>query len=243
MFSSTHPAATGGDDSSSAGRYLYQVPSPYAEWSGDSVSFSASFSSSSIRCLALLGHNLPDGATVTWSSGSTLETRNVARFKTRPQNHFTLLDADQTLTSLTCSISGAGSGLHRIAAAFAGPVWVFDQISTFRWRPRSSASVTRIDGTDWTHSGTRRRLIPMSAIGNRGEMLGVNSDGTAYSGTDAETVFATAGLHGQVIACPSQVSQSAIDALAIYGTLASAGEVKHVEGDVFRARFDVLESQ
>lgn len=229
-----------------------QVPSPHAEFEGDTGEFSfaaqdngGSADNFTVRLLALLGHTLPDGASVTFKdeSDAILDAHTVARFKTRPNNLILLLDADETIHTLKCEISGAGTGTHRIASAFAGPAKVYGQSAGTGYRNQSDASVVRIGGTDWPFVGTRRRGLPVQATGTRGEVLGVNFDGTEYSGTDWVTLLETAGQYGQVIVAPSSKTQKTIDALAIYGLLDSVGEPEHVERDIFRIGFRVLESR
>lgn len=223
-----------------------QVPSPHAEFTGDTAAFEfAAGADFTVRVLALLGHTLPDGAIVTFSDEADVQiaSHTVARFKTRPNNVILLLGADETISTIKVSISGAGTGTHRIAAMFAGPAKVFDQTAGFAYSDQSDGQVIRIGGTDWPFIGTRRRGIPVQAIGTRGEVLGINRDGTEYTGTDWVTMLETAGQFGQVIVSPSAISQKTIDALAIYGLLDSPGEPEHVEGDVFRVGFRVLESR
>lgn len=223
-----------------------QVPNPSAEFSGATAEFSITFAASStIRLLALISMDIDDSATITWkdSGGSTIASQTWSQFKTRPKNSFIVLSADENHSSVNCAISGAGSGTHRIGAAFTGKAWEFDQLAGFGWSPQSSAARTGLDGTDWVTPATRRRGIPLAAIGDRGQILGVDESGTEHSGDDAETVLDAIGLHGQIIAIPSTVNQTTIDALSIYGTLNSVGAPEHLEADIYRVRLNVLESR
>ena len=229
-----------------------QTPAPAAEFTGTGAEFqfeakdaSDAAESFTIRVLVLIGMSIPDGATIEWkeSDGTSIATQTWSRFKNRPANSYIVLDADQTVDTIRCEISGIASGTYRIAAAFAGQAWEFDQEAAFNWRGQSAASVTRISGTDWPFADTRRRGIPVQAFGNRGKILGVDRDGNEHTGDDAETVLNSIGRYGQCIVIPSQVSQDTIDALAIYGLLDSVGNPEHVDGDVFRVTFDVLESR
>jgi len=224
-----------------------QVPDPSAEFTGASAEFTlAGATARDVQLVGLISHDLPDGASVQFkqSGGTNIGSAiTVARYKNRPNNIYLLLDSALSLTAIRCAITSAGSGAHNIGTIWAGQVWEFGQLQGQRWSPQSSASVTRVAGTDWVRAGVRRRGFPGALIGTRGEILGVNADGTAYSGEDAETIFNEIGQYGPVIYCPSSLSQSTIDATAIYGVLESPGSPEHIEGDVFRARFNVLESR
>lgn len=223
-----------------------QVPSPYAEFTGTSASFTVvSSTAEDVRVLALLSHTLPESAVITWKTtgGTTITSDTWNAYKNRPANSYAVLSAAQSLSGIRCDITGANSGTNRIGGVWFSKGWEFEQTAGFRWQPQSSARITRIDGTDWTTDGVRRRGIPITAIGTRGEIIGVGKDGTIYSGDDAETVLSTAGLYGPVIAIPSIANQNTIDATAIYGALDSPGSPEHIEGDVFRVSFRVLESR
>lgn len=227
-----------------------QTPAPFAQFSGDTADFefeaqdaAGAAENFTVRVLALIGHNLADGTSITWKdeAGATIGSQTVARFKNRPNNSIILLDADDTVNTVQCQISGAGSGDHRIAAAFAGPAWVKTPAGGFQYSNTDDGGIVRVDGTAWTTRRTRVRGIPFTAVGNRGEILGVNFDGTEYSGTDAETMLQTIGKGGAVIVAPSSGTQKEIDGLSVYGVLNSAGSAEQVSGDVFRVSFDVLE--
>lgn len=231
-----------------------QTPSPHAEFTGASAEFSfqaldgaGSPETFSFQCLALIGHTLPDSAVITWKRGSddsTIATQTWARFKNRPMNSIILLNSAITDEhTIKCAITSAGSGTKRIAAAWAGPVWSFQQIADFAWTNSSDAEITRISGTDWAWADTRRRGVPVTAIGTRGEIIGLNADGTEYSGNDAETVLHEAGVYQPVILCLSDTSATRIAATTIYGALDDAGTPEQVSGDVYRVSFSVTESR
>jgi len=223
-----------------------QTPSPHAEFDGDTASFQfAAGSAFTVRLLALIGHTLPDGATVTWKDESdvTIGSQTIARFKNRPQNSYVLLSAEDSISTIKCAISGAGSGTHRIASVFAGPAITFGQAAGFGYRNQSQGSITRISGTDWPFVDVRRRGIPIQWTGQQGEIIGVNRDGTEYAGDDAETILQTVGQYGQVIVAPLSKTQAEIDATAIYGLMDSAGEPEHVDGGIMRVQFTVVESR
>lgn len=226
-----------------------QVPAPYASFSGDTAEMTATFSGE-VQLLALLGHNLPDGTSVTWKQpdGTTITTATVAQFKNRPPNLYTLISA-QTLSGVRVAISGAGSGDHRIAGLWASPVREFGALAGTRWQPRSDTRVSSIAGTDWVSPGIRRRGIPMQAIGSREDMLGVSRDGTESSADDWETIlYQIEESGGWAIVTPSHqpqgtTDQTTIDALAIYGRVQPKGAPEQIEGDRFRVRFNVVESR
>jgi len=86
-----------------------QTPSPHAEFDGDTASFQfAAGSAFTVRLLALIGHTLPDGATVTWKDESDVEigSQTIARFKNRPQNSYVLLSAEDSISTIKCAIAG-----------------------------------------------------------------------------------------------------------------------------------------
>jgi hypothetical protein len=229
-----------------------QTPGPFAEFDGDTADFSFEAQDATetaedftVRVLALIGMDLPDGITITWydESDTQLATQTWNRYKNRPRNSYIVLDSDQTTNTVRCAISGAGSGTHRIAAAWAGPAWIIGQGAGYQMRNQSDARIERVSGTDWAWAGVRRRGVPFTIFGNRGEIRGVNYDGTEYTSDDAETILHTIGLYGPVIACESSKSQNTIDALTIYGRLDSAGDPEHLDGDVWSVGFRVLESR
>jgi len=225
--------------------------SVYATWSGDTVEFSANWGSAQdFRLVALVAHDLDEGATITWKnlSGPTLATQTWNRFKTRPRNAYQYFSSAQSLSGIRVAISGAGSGDHRIGTLVASPAAEFELLANARWTPESPALKSSIGGTDWTTSGVRRRGVPVDVIAKRDEILGVSRDGTAFSGDDFETILDTIGLHGFCTVCPSHdvsgtINQNKIDAHTIYGTLASIGAPEHVDGEIMRLSFRVLENR
>jgi len=229
-----------------------QTPGPFAEFEGDTADFqfqaqdaSGTAETFTVRLLALIGLDIDDGALISWSGdgGSAIASQTWSQYKNRPKNCYILLAADETHDTVSVSISGAGSGTHRIAAAWASPILSFDQSSGLNYRNQSSATIARVSGTDWPFADVRRRGAEYEFIGTRGETLGVNFDGTEYTDNDFETVMRTIGKYGPVIVSPSNATQTAIDALAVYGVLDSVGNAEQIEGDVMRARFTVLESR
>lgn len=229
-----------------------QVPTPHAEFEGTSADFtfealdeSDAAETFTARVLALLGHNLPDGAGVTFKDGggSTIGSLTVARFKNRPSNSYLVLSADESIDTLQIEISSANSGTNRIASVFAGPAWEFSLVRDQRYRAQSAGRVQRVGGTDWPYADVRRRGIPVTARGTMQEILGVDLDGNEYSGNDAETVLQDAQHYGAVIVIPTTATSAAIHATAIYGLIDSAGDAEHVDGDIWQMTFDVVESR
>lgn len=230
-----------------------QVPTPAAEFTGDTATFvfaaqdgagaAESFTTDVLALMAL--QDIPDGATITWKDGANvvIASETWSRFKNRAANSYILLDTPVTLDTIKCTIAGAGAGLHWIGAAFAGQSWEYDQVGRWAGANQSSASITRISGTDWTFADVRRRGFPVEAFGTRGEILGVNADGTEYSGDDAETMLHEIGLYGQMILFPSTRSANDIRATAIYGVLDSVGNPEHAENGIHKVKFRVLESR
>lgn len=225
--------------------------SVYASWTGDTAEFSANWGSTQdFRLVSLIAHDLAEGATITLKNlaGPTLATTTWGRFKNRPMNAYHLFSSDQSLSGIRVAISGAGTGTHKIGTLVASPVKEFDLLAGARWQPQSTALRNSVGATDWTVPGVRRRVVPITAIGTRAEVLGVSRDGTENSGDDFETILNTLGLHGFCVICPSHsadgtVIQAKIDALSIYGTLSSVGAPEHVEGETHRIRFDVMENR
>lgn len=224
-----------------------QVPAPYAEFEGAAADFTVTPAASfDVRVLALLGHNLQDGAIVTFKnqSGVTLgSAETVARFKNRPNNTFVVLSAAQSVSAIQVTVSGASTGTNRIAAAWASPGWEFSLLRDTRYRSRSSGRITRIDGTDWVDEEQRRRVFPGKARGSQKEILGFDIDGNALAGDDAETVMEDAKHYGAVILIPNTASSAAIHSSAIYGALDTAGSPEHVSGDIWQMGFTVAESR
>jgi hypothetical protein len=229
-----------------------QVPTPHAEFEGATADFqfaaldeSDAAENFTARVVALLGHNLPDGATITFKDegGTTIGSATVSRFKNRPNNTIVVLSADQTINTLEVEIASANAGTNRIAAVWASEAWEFDLVRDQRYRAQSAGSVTRISGTDWPFSDTRRRGIPVTARGTMQEILGIDLDGNELSGNDAETVLQDARHYGPAIVIPTTITDAAIHATSIYGLIDSAGDAEYVGGDIWNMTFDVVESR
>lgn len=229
-----------------------QVPLPAAAFSGASAEFqfaaldaAGAAENFTARVLALLSMDIADGATITWkrSDDSVIATESWSRFKNRPANSILILGADETLDTIKCSITDAGTGAHRIGAAWAGPGWLFQLESGFRYRPQSSGNVTRVSGTDWPFADVRRRGIPVAANGSRGKILGVNDDGSEFAGMDAESVLYEARQFGPAIVVPGFATAAEIRGTSIYGLIDTVGEPENLSGPTWRVEFTVLESR
>lgn len=229
-----------------------QVPGPYAQFTGTTAEFKFAFQDSvgaaesrTFRMLALLAHNLPDGASITWKSdaGTTIATQTWNRFGRRPRNLYTLLPSDHTDTSISCLISGVASGTYRIGAAFAGPVWEFDAVERWEVRAQNASQITRIGGTDWPFADARRRGIRVDTAPLDHEvMFGVPLPGNpAPTGLDVESIMSLIGATTPVIYAPRHSSQDWIDSTAIYGLVSRPNTTQHRGGAYHTAQFNVLE--
>lgn len=217
-----------------------QVPSPHAEFTGATASFEVTFAAStSVRVLALLAHDLPNGATITWSKPDDTQLAQVtwSRFRNRPPNSYVVLSAAETLYGVKCAISNAGTGTHRIAAAFASPVWEFAIAEGVAVDNTDSGTVTRIGGTDWPFADARRREIPVQS----GPILDTDMFGIS-GGVGVQSILDTAGQTRPVILLKKTNTADWIASTAVYG-LMTRQRVEHINGRWHRAAFGVLESR
>lgn len=223
-----------------------QVPLPNASFTGTSASFSAlSSSTEAVRMLALLSHNLPEGAVVTWkdSGGTTLASQSWSRFGLRPMNLYTLLGSSVNENEITCEITGVASGTYRIGTMFFGPVWEFDATAGWDIRGSNSASVTRIQGTDWvTENVNRRSMQVVSSPIEHDKALGVALPGDADpTEIDVESIMNSVGMSRHVIYAPRHGSQDWLDSTTIYGLINRPHLTQHMGGPYHRAEFGLLE--
>lgn len=148
-----------------------EVPSPNAEFTGTTAEFSFAALDSAdaaesfgVQVLALVDHDLPDGALIEWtlSDGSLLAARTWRRFSLRKERSYIILPEPVTLNTIHCRISNVASGTYRIGAAFAGQVGI-EEPSERGWvqRFQDLSHVVSAGSTDWAFARSRKQGLPV----------------------------------------------------------------------------------
>jgi len=221
-----------------------QTPSPHAEFTGATASFDVTFASTEVGMLALIGLDIADGATITWkrTDATTIVSVTHNRFKNRPNNHYALI-TPETLTSLACEITNAGSGVHRVAAAWASPVLIGK--APARWQDEISdqGSVTRVGGTAWPFADARLAGTPVELERvEYPDAYGVASPtNPGPAGLDVRGILAAAGNTSPVIWARRDSSAEWIASTAIYGLLTGPIRLEHTGGPFHALRARILE--
>lgn len=169
-----------------------EAPSPHAEFTGTTAEFSFAALDAedaaetfSVQVLALIDHNLPDGALIEWkkADGSLLAARTWRRFGLRKLRSYIILPEPVSLDTIRCQISNVASGTYRIAAAFAGQIGL-NECSERGWNMRNTdtSAVTGIGTTDWAFARARKRGMPVTMpILTYDKAFGVPLPGTALA--------------------------------------------------------------
>lgn len=166
-----------------------EAPSPNAEFTGTTAEFSfaaldgaGAAETFAVQVLALIDHNLPDGALIEWRrpDGSLIAARTWRRFGLRKRRSYIILPAPISLDTIHCKISGVPSGTYRIAAAFAGQIGIQERTERgWQRTTQDASSVETVGTTDWAFARGRRAGLPVSIpIITYDRALGVPLPGT-----------------------------------------------------------------
>lgn len=162
-----------------------QVPAPHAEFEGETADFTvATAAAFPLRVLGLIAHTLAEGALIEWlrADGSLIAASVWRAFGSRKANSITLLPAEESISSIRCRISNAGTGTHRIGAAFAGKGWVFRSERGWSDRQLDYSRATRINTTDWlTRRGRSRSQQVVLPLMSYQDALGIELAGQPVS--------------------------------------------------------------
>lgn len=169
-----------------------EAPAPNAEFTGTTAEFSfAALDAAdaaetfSVQVLALIDHNLPDGALIEFkkADGTLLAARTWRRFGLRKLRSYIILPAPVSLDTIHCKITNVASGTYRIAAAFAGQIGI-EERSERGWRRNNAdgTAVGTVGQTDWAFARGRRSSIPVTMpIVTYDRALGVPLPGAAVA--------------------------------------------------------------
>ena len=215
-----------------------QIPVPYAQVEPASNEIEFDYTAdSAFDCdvIALLAHDLPVGAEITASEGST-PLAQLTVTDQRINNAVMVLPSPVNLAAISINVTGVTTGAVTIGGFFAGRAFYGDFASGWQSVHNSASIVERVALTVWGTTRRSGRVIDYT-IHNLTEDRALGTGG----GYNIQDLFAEVGNTQPVMVIPSASSQSRIDKLHIYGTLDSGASAYHEEGLIFGARFTAVE--
>lgn len=184
--------------------------------SSDSAPTAETFSAD---VLAVLGHTLDDGMEVEFLDGSnSLGTVTVANYTGYAQHAILVLDSTVSLTTLTVSITGGGSGdSYRLGAIWAGPSFrVGFGVEDFSIEPRSLSDQSWAGATGYSNERESQQVVSVRFP----YMTRANAYGPTWPNWNAITL--TSGKHAPMILIPDASELGT----AVYGLVESYAQTK-----------------
>jgi len=205
-----------------------QVPLPFATLTPDAgvVELRAVFTTTPIRVVGLVGHDIPDTATIEFrDSTDTLITSLAVN---RP-NAFAVID-ELSAGEIRYKITGLSAAPIRIALLWADAGFEAVAEASGEHGGTDYGYRSKVGAVTWTNPRTVARTVPAT-------FRGLTED-QAFG--DLEDLFTAVGTTRPVVYIPVLSTQAQINRRAVYGTLGARGRIIP-EKPLYRAEFDVDE--
>jgi len=205
-----------------------QVPLPFATLtpSGGVVEIKAVFTTTPIRVLGIIGHDIPDTATIEFRDST--DTLITSLGVNRP-NAFAVID-ELSAGEIRYKITGLSAAPIRIALLWAGAGFEALAEEAGEHGGIDYGYRSKVGAVTWTNPRTVARVVPATFRGL--------TDDQAWD--ELEGIFTAVGTTRPVVYIPRVSTQAQINRRSVYGTLNNRGRIIP-EKPYYRAEFDVDE--